>query len=62
MVNLAKLRKENDLTQKELAEKNNISKSSIAMYESGKRVPSLKKAKLLADFFDVSIDYICYGQ
>lgn len=51
MKNLAKLRNEKKLTQKELADKTGISISAITMYEIGERKPSLKRAKILADFF-----------
>ena len=60
MKQLAKLRDKRGLTQKELAEKTGISKSSIAMYETGERKPTLKRAKMLADFFGVSIEDIFF--
>jgi len=55
---LKQLRKENSLTQKELADKLNISKGSIAMYETGKRSPDNEILSIIADFFDVSTDYL----
>ncbi|WP_069876287.1 helix-turn-helix domain-containing protein [Fusibacter sp. 3D3] len=55
---LKQLRKENSLTQKELADKLNISKGSIAMYETGKRSPDNDILSSIADFFDVSTDYL----
>lgn len=58
---LSELRGEYNLTQKELAEKTGISESAIAMYEVGERTPSLKRAKILADFFDVSIEDIFFS-
>ena len=58
MNKLAKLRKERGLTQKNLATELDISKSNIAMYETGRRRPSLGRAKLIADFFEKSIDEI----
>lgn len=58
MFTLAELRNKNNLTQKELAEALNISISSIAMYEIGARVPSLKRAKQIADYYKVPIEKI----
>ena len=46
------------MTQKELAEALNISESAIAMYEIGERTPTLKKAKMIADFFNVPLESI----
>ena len=54
--NLANLRKLHDMTQEELAEKINISRQSIAKWESGDSVPDLEKCKLLSELFGVSLD------
>ena len=54
--NLAKLRKLHDMTQEELAEKINVSRQSIAKWESGDSVPDLEKCKLLSEIFGVSLD------
>ncbi|QVK17762.1 helix-turn-helix transcriptional regulator [Mycoplasmatota bacterium] len=56
--NLKKLRGTKGITQKQLAEFLNISSSTIAMYESGKRDPDTGTLKKLANFFDVSTDYL----
>ena len=37
------LRQERELTQAELADKLNIGRSALAMYESGKRIPKYKQ-------------------
>lgn len=52
------LRNELHLTQDELAKKLNCSKPSIAMYESGKRRPSLDILMGMSLIFDCSIEYI----
>ncbi len=54
--NLKKLRKEHNLSQFELAEKTNLSKSSISKYEAGYMNPKMEVAKTIADFFGVSIE------
>ena len=62
MEKISDLRKLKSLTQKQLAEALKISESSIAMYESGKRVPSLTRARKIAEYFNVpveSIDFFC---
>ena len=54
--NLANLRKLHVMTQEELAEKINVSRQSIAKWESGETVPDLEKCKLLSEIFGVSLD------
>lgn len=55
---LKKLRKSENLTQRQLAEKLGFSFSSIGMYESGKREPSFEVLEAIADYFNVNIDYL----
>ena len=52
------LRKQKHMSQLSLAMKLNTTQMSISRYETGKREPDLKTLILIADFFDVSIDYI----
>lgn len=54
--NLINLRKIHNMTQEELAEKINVSRQSIAKWESGDTVPDLEKCKSLSDIFGVSLD------
>lgn len=49
------LRKRSNLTQTELATKVGLSRSSIAMYEQGKREPDFETLELFADFFNVNM-------
>ena len=53
---LATLRKENNMSQRTLATKLNVSSGTIGMYESGKRTPSLKQAIEIAKLLDVKLD------
>lgn len=52
------LRKENGLTQEQLADIFLLNKSSISRYEKGHQVPEIDTLNQIADFFDVSIDYL----
>ncbi|MCF8002418.1 MAG: helix-turn-helix domain-containing protein [Halanaerobiales bacterium] len=52
------LRKESDLYQKELAEKIGVSRTTITQYENGAREPNYEILKKLANFFEVSTDYL----
>jgi len=61
MFSLSELRKSRRLTQEQLSKLLGISKSSIAMYEIGQRVPSLSRAKKIAEFFNVPVEKIFFG-
>ena len=52
------LRLEKSLSQQELADRLGISKSSISMYERGERNPDFETLELIADFFNVDVDYL----
>lgn len=56
---LKELREEKGLTQMQLAEILNISKSAIANYESGLREPKDNRLwKKIASYFNVTVDYL----
>lgn len=55
---LKKLREQSNLSQSELASRIDIAKSTLAMYETGKREPKFDTVRRIADFFDVSADYL----
>ncbi len=54
--NLPHLRKVNNLTQEDVAEKVGVSRQAVAKWESGETLPDLEKSKLLAEVFSVSLD------
>ena len=54
--NLVQLRKLNDMTQEELAEKVGVTRQSIAKWEAGLSQPDLERARLLAESFGVTLD------
>lgn len=54
--NLQHLRKLNNLTQEDIAEKVGVSRQAIAKWESGETIPDIEKSKLLAEIFSVSLD------
>lgn len=55
---LKELRKERGLTQEQLADALELSKSAISMYECGRREPDFDMADLFADYFNVDFDYM----
>lgn len=56
--NLKKLRKERNLTQVALQMRTGIEQALLSKYETGERIPPTETLILLADFYNVSIDYI----
>ena len=56
--NLKYLRNEKGLGQVELAKKLGVSKGIISLWENGLREPNMYSLIDIANFFDVSIDYL----
>ncbi|ETO38646.1 helix-turn-helix domain-containing protein [Thermoanaerobacterium aotearoense] len=55
---LKSLREEKKLSQEELSQLINISRSTLSMYEINRRQPDPETLQKIADFFDVSVDYL----
>lgn len=55
---LKNLRITNNVTQSELATVLNVSRGAIAMWETGKRNPDNEMIVKIANFFEVSTDYL----
>ena len=56
--NIAELRRSNNMTQIELAEKLNYSDKAISKWERGESIPDVAVLKNIADIFLVSVDYL----
>ena len=55
---LIALRKEHHLTQSDFANLLNVSQAAIGNWELGKREPDLETLSRIADYFQVSVDYL----
>lgn len=55
---LKKLRTDLKMTQDELAPELGISRSTLGMYETGKREPDFETLETIADFFNVDMNYL----
>jgi transcriptional regulator with XRE-family HTH domain len=55
---LRKLRKQKELILDVAAEKIGISKNALSGYERGTHQPTAEKLIWIADFYDVSVDYL----
>lgn len=52
------LRERSELSQAELANKLGLAKSTVSMYEVGKRQPDFETLELIADFFNVDMNFL----
>lgn len=59
---ISELRKAHSLTQKELAERLNVTDKAVSKWETGKCYPDIEMIEKLSDFFDVSINDILSGK
>lgn len=55
---LKQLRKDNSLTQAELARLTGLKVSAISMYENGNREPNFETLEIFADFFNVDMNVL----
>ncbi|MGJ0846552.1 helix-turn-helix domain-containing protein [Tissierella praeacuta] len=55
---IKELIEENKINQKELADRIGVSEVTISRYMTGERKPSLDAIILIANYFDVSLDYL----
>lgn len=56
---LKELRDEMELNQEDVAAKLNIGRSTYANYETERAEPGIAVLRDLADFYNVSIDFLC---
>lgn len=55
---LKELRNEKELSQQELAKELKVSQRSISSWETGFRQPDYETLRLIAEYFDVTTDYL----
>ena len=58
MKNLKLLRKQHNLSQKEIGNIFHASQNTVSQWENGTRKPSYDIIQEIADYFDVSVDYL----
>ncbi len=58
MIKLYELRLEKNLSQRAIAKEMCISQATYNNWENGKTQPSIEQLIMLADFFDVSVDFL----
>ncbi|MCB9072503.1 MAG: helix-turn-helix transcriptional regulator [Bdellovibrionaceae bacterium] len=59
---LKALLKQNDLSAAQLARKSGLPRQTISDWLSGSMPRNINQVKKIADAFNVSLDYLCYGE
>ena len=59
---IKKVRKENNLTQKKLADKYNVTYQAVSKWENGKNLPDVAIIKQMSKDFNISVDDILEGK
>jgi len=57
-IRLKELRLQNKLTLEQLGSIFNVTKQTTSRWETGDRIPSIEIICVLADYFNVSLDYL----
>lgn len=56
--NIKAIREDHDLTQKQMANLLNVSQNTYSQYETGKIEWTASSLVIIADYFNVSVDYL----
>ena len=59
---IKRIRQENNLTQKDLAEKYNVTYQAVSKWENGKNMPDISLIKQISNDFNISIDDMIEGK
>lgn len=59
---ISEQRKKNNLTQKELADKLNVTSQAISKWENGRGIPDIEMLKSLSEIFNVDIEDLLNGK
>ena len=59
---IKRIRQENNLTQKDLAEKYNVTYQAVSKWENGKNMPDISLIKQISNDFNISVDDMIEGK
>ena len=60
--NISKFRKEQEMTQDQLAERLHVTRQAVSNWENGKTQPDVETLEQLAECFGVSVETMIYGK
>jgi len=61
-VMIKRLRQDKHLSQEQLAEHLHVTRQAISNWETGKTQPDIETLSQIAQYFDVSVEYLIYGK
>ena len=61
-VMIKRLRQDKQLSQEQLAEHLHVTRQAISNWETGKTQPDIETLSQIAQYFDVSVEYLIYGK
>ncbi|MBQ9781421.1 MAG: helix-turn-helix transcriptional regulator [Clostridia bacterium] len=61
MIGLKEIRKQRNVTQQKVALDLAISREALSYYENGRRSPDVDMLVKLADYFNVTVDFLIFG-
>ena len=59
---IKRLRLEKRLNQEQLAEQLHVTRQAVSNWETGKTQPDIEMLTKIAEYFDVSVEYLIYGK
>ena len=62
LIGLKNLRKQKKLSQLKVAMDLSVSREALSYYENGKRSPDVDMLVKLSRYFNVSVDYLIFGE
>ena len=62
LVGLRKIRKQKKYSQLKVAMDLSVSREALSYYETGKRSPDVEMLIKLSRYFNVSVDYLIFGE
>lgn len=61
LIGLKEIRKQRNVTQQKVALDLAISREALSYYENGRRSPDVDMLVKLADYFNVTVDFLIFG-
>ena len=59
---IKRIRQENNLTQKDLAEKYNVTYQAVSKWENGKNMPDILLLREISNIFNINMDELLTGK
>ena len=61
-LSIKRLRQDRGMNQEQLAEQLHVTRQAVSNWETGKTQPDIEMLVKIAEYFDVSVEYLIYGK